>query len=44
MKDGEKTYSTSQIAGIVGLHPNTVRKYEEWADYSETKAKWIQDI
>ncbi len=21
MKDGEKTYSTSQIAGIVGLHP-----------------------
>lgn len=29
MKDGEKTYSTSQIAGIVGLHPNTVRKYEE---------------
>lgn len=30
MKDGEKTYSTSQIAGIVGFHPNTVRKYEEW--------------
>ena len=30
MKDGEKTYSTSQTAGIVGLHPNTVRKYEEW--------------
>ena len=30
MKDGEKTYFTSQIAGIVGLHPNTVRKYEEW--------------
>ncbi len=30
MKDGEKTYSTSQIAGIVGLHPNTVRKNEEW--------------
>ena len=30
MKDGEKRYSTSQIAGIVGLHPNTVRKYEEW--------------
>lgn len=24
------TYSTSQIAKIVGLHPNTVRKYEEW--------------
>lgn len=24
------TYSTSQIARIVGLHPNTVRLYEEW--------------
>ena len=24
------TYTTSQIAKIVGLHPNTVRKYEEW--------------
>lgn len=24
------TYSTSQIAGIVGLHPNTVRMYEKW--------------
>ncbi|MGN0611523.1 MAG: MerR family transcriptional regulator [Ruminiclostridium sp.] len=23
-------YSTSQIARIVGLHPNTVRMYEEW--------------
>lgn len=23
-------YSTSQIAEIVGLHPNTVRMYEEW--------------
>ena len=23
-------YSTSQIARIVGLHPNTVRLYEEW--------------
>lgn len=26
----EKTYTTSQIAKIVGVHPNTVRKYEEW--------------
>lgn len=24
------TYSTSQIAKIAGLHPNTVRRYEEW--------------
>ena len=40
----KKHIPRAQIAGIVGLHPNTVRKYEEWADYSETKAKWIQDI
>ena len=25
-----QTYSTSQIAKIVGVHPNTVRMYEEW--------------
>lgn len=25
-----QTYSTSEIAKIVGMHPNTVRKYEEW--------------
>ena len=24
------TYSTSQIAKIAGLHPNTVRMYEQW--------------
>ena len=23
-------YSTSEIAGAVGVHPNTVRKYEKW--------------
>ena len=23
-------YSTSQIAKLVGVHPNTVRMYEEW--------------
>lgn len=28
--DTMQTYSTSQIAKIVGLHPNTVRMYEEW--------------
>lgn len=26
----QSTYSTGQIAAIVGLHPNTVRMYEEW--------------
>lgn len=25
-----KTYSTSEIAKIIGIHPNTVRMYEEW--------------
>lgn len=29
-KEHTTTYSTSQIAEIVGLHPNTVRMYEEW--------------
>lgn len=26
----ENTYTTSQIAKIIGVHPNTVRMYEEW--------------
>lgn len=26
-----KTYRTSEVAAIVGLHPNTIRRYEEWA-------------
>ena len=30
MKKGHITYSTGQIAEIAGLHPNTVRLYEEW--------------
>lgn len=30
MKYDKTTYSTSQIAKIVGFHPNTVRMYEEW--------------
>ena len=25
-----KTYTTSQVAGILGIHPNTVRLYEAW--------------
>ena len=25
-----KTYTTSQVAKIIGIHPNTVRMYEEW--------------
>ena len=29
-KQTTASYSTSQIAKIVGLHPNTVRMYEEW--------------
>lgn len=26
----EAKYSTSQVAKIIGVHPNTVRKYEDW--------------
>ena len=33
------TYSTSQIAEIVGLHPNTVRMYEEWGLIHKPKRK-----
>lgn len=38
MKKGN-TYSTSQIAKIVGLHPNTVRMYEEWGLIHKPKRK-----
>lgn len=24
------TYKTAEIAAIIGVHPNTVRLYEEW--------------
>lgn len=30
MLNKSHTYTTSQIAKIAGIHPNTVRKYEEW--------------
>ncbi|MGN0675463.1 MAG: MerR family transcriptional regulator [Oscillospiraceae bacterium] len=33
------TYSTSQVAEIVGLHPNTVRMYEEWGLISKPERK-----
>lgn len=33
------TYSTSQIAEIAGLHPNTVRMYEEWGLIQKTERK-----
>lgn len=29
------TYKTSQIAAIAGIHPNTVRLYEEWGMISK---------
>lgn len=25
-----RTYSTSQVAAVIGVHANTIRKYEEW--------------
>ena len=34
-----KTYSTSQIAKLVGVHPNTVRMYEEWGLIEKPKRK-----
>ena len=30
MKKKRKTYRTGEVAQAVGVHPNTVRKYEEW--------------
>lgn len=37
--DTMKTYSTSQIAKIAGLHPNTVRMYEEWGFIQKPERK-----
>jgi len=34
-----KTYTTSQVAKIVGVHPNTVRMYEEWGLLQVPKRK-----
>lgn len=38
-KEFSGTYSTSQIAKIIGLHPNTVRMYEEWGLISKPERK-----
>lgn len=35
----DHTYSTSQIAKIVGVHPNTVRMYEEWGLIQKPRRK-----
>ena len=35
----EKTYSTSQIAALIGIHPNTVRLYEELRLITEPERK-----
>lgn len=34
-----KTYSTSEAAKIIGIHPNTVRFYEKWGLIPEVKRK-----
>lgn len=39
MDNKNKTYSTSQIAKIVGVHPNTVRMYEEWGFLQKPKRR-----
>lgn len=33
------TYSTSEIAGIMGLHPNTVMLYEKWGYLAPAERK-----
>ena len=33
------TYKTSEVAKIIGIHPNTVRMYEEWGLIPEAKRK-----
>lgn len=33
------TYRTAEIAAIIGIHPNTVRLYEEWGLISKPKRK-----
>lgn len=34
-----KTYKTSEVAKIIGIHPNTVRLYEEWGLIPQTERK-----
>ena len=31
------TYKTAEVAAIIGVHPNTVRLYEEWELIPEAK-------
>lgn len=38
-KDYSAAYSTGQIAKIAGLHPNTVRMYEEWGLIAKPERK-----
>ncbi len=33
------TYTTSEVAKIIGIHPNTVRLYEEWGFISKVERK-----
>lgn len=33
------TYKTSQVAAVIGIHPNTVRLYEEWGIIPRPKRK-----
>ena len=35
----QNTYSTSQIADKFGLHPNTIRLYENWGVISSPERK-----
>ena len=33
------TYTTTEVAKIIGIHPNTVRMYEEWGLIEKAKRK-----
>lgn len=39
IKNQHQTYSTSELAQIIGVHPNTIRKYEEFGFIAKPKRK-----
>jgi len=38
-ENGMNTYTTSEVAKIIGIHPNTVRLYEEWGLIPQAERK-----
>ena len=37
------TYTTSEVAKIIGIHPNTVRMYEEWYYYVDHAIRRVRE-